>query len=216
MKVATVRPDGVAAGAFALAAGTLLAAPPALAHHPMGGATPQTFGEGLLSGLGHPVIGLDHLAFLLVAILLAAALKGSARFLVPLAFVGATVAGTVVHLGAATIPMLETLVALSIIVGGVLALTRRYPGALALAAVFAVSGILHGYAYGESIVGAEPTPLLAYLAGFATVQYALIAGGVLGLERLARHSEKASALLARGGGLVTLLAGGLFLTLSVA
>jgi urease accessory protein len=216
MKVATVRPDGVAAGAFALAAGTLLAAPPALAHHPMGGATPQTFGEGFLSGLGHPVIGLDHLAFLLVAVLLVAALKGSARLLVPLAFVGATVAGTVLHLGAATIPMIETLVALSVVLGGVLAVTRRYPGAFALAAVFAVSGVLHGYAYGESIVGAEPTPLLAYLAGFAAIQYAVIVGGVLALDRLARHSEPASALLARGGSLLTLLAGGLFLTLSEA
>ena len=27
----------------------------------MGGKTPSTFAEGLLSGLGHPVIGPDHL-----------------------------------------------------------------------------------------------------------------------------------------------------------
>ena len=37
----------------------------AFAHHVMDGATPATFVEGLLSGLGHPVIGPDHLAFLL-------------------------------------------------------------------------------------------------------------------------------------------------------
>src|SRR5262249_57584778 len=42
-----------------------LATVPAFAHHMMGGRTPSTFMEGLLSGLGHPVIGLDHLAFLL-------------------------------------------------------------------------------------------------------------------------------------------------------
>src|SRR5262245_6809064 len=35
---------------------------PAFAHHMMGGRTPATFGEGILSGLGHPIIGLDHLA----------------------------------------------------------------------------------------------------------------------------------------------------------
>ena len=34
----------------------------AFAHHIMGGRTPATFGEGMLSGLGHPVIGLDHFA----------------------------------------------------------------------------------------------------------------------------------------------------------
>src|ERR1044071_6160591 len=37
----------------------------ASAHHVMGGKMPTTFAEGFLSGLGHPVIGPDHLAFLL-------------------------------------------------------------------------------------------------------------------------------------------------------
>src|SRR4051794_14567406 len=45
----------------------LAAAVPAHAHHFMGGALPQTWLEGLLSGLGHPVIGLDHAAFIVAA-----------------------------------------------------------------------------------------------------------------------------------------------------
>ena len=36
----------------------------AIAHHPMGGNTPSTLWEGLLSGVGHPIIGFDHLAFI--------------------------------------------------------------------------------------------------------------------------------------------------------
>ncbi|MET0472193.1 MAG: HupE/UreJ family protein, partial [Xanthobacteraceae bacterium] len=43
----------------------LLMTESASAHHVMGGRTPTTFVEGFLSGLGHPVIGPDHLAFLL-------------------------------------------------------------------------------------------------------------------------------------------------------
>ncbi len=39
--------------------------------------------------------------------------------------------------------------------------------------------IFHGYAYGESIYGAEPTPLAAYLAGLVTVQTALVLGVAL-------------------------------------
>ena len=35
---------------------------PALAHHVMGRELPADFAQGLLSGLGHPIIGLDHLA----------------------------------------------------------------------------------------------------------------------------------------------------------
>lgn len=204
-------------GAFALSTGLLMfASSPAFAHHAMGGATPQTFAQGFLSGLAHPVIGLDHLAFLVVAMLLACALKGTARYLVPLVFIGATIGGTVLHLGAANIPMSETLVALSVVIVGVLALTRRYPGALALSAIFAVSGILHGYAYGESIVGAENTPLLAYLAGFAAIQYAIIVGGVLGLDKLAAHSEKTRMIGTRFSSAIALLTGGLFLALSLA
>ncbi|MGD1951584.1 MAG: HupE/UreJ family protein [Leptolyngbyaceae cyanobacterium] len=47
---------------------------PALAHHPMGGKTPSSFIEGFLSGVGHPVIGLDHLIFVIASGLLAAAM----------------------------------------------------------------------------------------------------------------------------------------------
>jgi urease accessory protein len=193
----------------------LIASSPVFAHHAMGGVTPQTFSQGLLSGLAHPVIGLDHFAFLVVAMLLASLLQGASRFLVPLAFIGATVAGTVLHLGQANIPMSETLVALTVVIGGVLALTRHHPGAFALSAIFAVSGILHGYAYGEAIVGAETTPLLAYLAGFAAIQYALIIGGMIGLEKLASRSEKARVITARVGSTVALLTGGLFVALSI-
>src|SRR5262249_61127194 len=37
--------------------------PPASAHHLMGGKLPGNAWEGFLSGLGHPIIGPDHFAF---------------------------------------------------------------------------------------------------------------------------------------------------------
>jgi hypothetical protein len=55
-----------------LTLGAMLLATPASAHHAMGGATPSNLWEGLLSGLAHPVIGLDHLAFVIAAGLIAA------------------------------------------------------------------------------------------------------------------------------------------------
>src|SRR5438552_688041 len=60
MHPALLRP--IRAAAVSLLA--VLAATPAFAHHVMGGRTPATFMEGLLSGLAHPLIGPDHLAFL--------------------------------------------------------------------------------------------------------------------------------------------------------
>jgi urease accessory protein len=63
----------------------VLAAAPVFAHHMMGGRTPATFMEGLLSGLAHPVIGLDHFAFL-AAIGIAVGAFGL-NLLLPVAFV---------------------------------------------------------------------------------------------------------------------------------
>ena len=47
-----------------MGAGLLATAGTASAHHLMGGKTPSTFADGILSGIGHPIIGPDHLAFL--------------------------------------------------------------------------------------------------------------------------------------------------------
>ena len=41
----------------------LFAASPALAHHPLAGAKMETFMHGMLSGVGHPLLGFDHLFF---------------------------------------------------------------------------------------------------------------------------------------------------------
>jgi urease accessory protein len=202
-----LRPRGV------LAILALIAAPLAQAHHPMGGTTPSTLTEGLLSGLGHPVIGPDHLAFLLVAGLLAAAVAGSARYLLPLAFVGATVGGTLYHLAAADLPLSETVIALSVLLGGLALVLRRSLPTLLLGGLFAVAGVYHGYAYGEAIIGAESTPLLAYLVGFAFIQYLLIAATTWGLSRIAGDVQ---ARMLRGAGLLATGAGSLFLALSLA
>ena len=44
-----------------------LGAGPALAHHPLAGLPMETGAQGLLSGLAHPVLGFDHLFFVLAA-----------------------------------------------------------------------------------------------------------------------------------------------------
>lgn len=181
---------------------TLAMQTPAFAHHVMGGKLPQTFLQGFLSGLGHPVIGIDHLAAIVGAGLLAAlARRGAAPLL---AFSAALVAGVGVHLAGADVPVSELLVGLSTIAIGVLVVLRQSMSSAAAAALFAIVGLLHGYALGESIVGAEPAPLVAYLAGLLVIQTAIAFAAYALLVRL-----PARAMAMTIAGLVMVLAGGM-------
>ena len=185
-----------------------LLATPALAHHPMGGETPQTFWHGLLSGIGHPVIGIDHLAFI-VAVGLAAAFAPR-RFITPLAFVGATIAGCLLTVGGIALPLVEFVVTGSVVLVGALVLSGRKVPGLAYAVLFAVAGLFHGWAYGEAIVGAETTPLLAYLGGFALTQYG-IACAAMWLARTVWKAGTAQAVQPRLAGAVAAGIGAAFL-----
>jgi urease accessory protein len=144
------------------------------AHHLMGGKTPSTFADGILSGVGHPIIGPDHLAFL-VALGIAVGVS-RLSLVTPFLFLLAMACGVAAHVAAVNIPAAELIVAVSVLTAGVLiTLDWNVPSA-AWAAIFGIAGFFHGYAYGESIYGAEPTPLAAYLVGLVAVQTVLVVG----------------------------------------
>lgn len=165
-------------------------ASPAAAHHVMDGNLPSTFAEGLLSGIGHPVIGLDHLAFVIALGIGAALVPGS---LAPIgAFVALSVAGVVVHLGALNVPMIEPLVALTVLLASAALIWSRSMTRPAWMGLAAVAGLLHGYAFGESIIGAERTVLGAYLLGIALIT-ALIASGTMLVARRLLMTESATS-----------------------
>jgi urease accessory protein len=178
----------------------------ALAHHPIGGMTPATIWQGFASGIGHPVIGFDHLAFIIG--MAALALLTKAPRLMPLAFVGMTVVGTLVHLQAVTLPGAELVIAASVLLVGVLGLAGAKLPTLLAVAMFGFAGVFHGYAYGEAIVGAEASPLIAYLIGFAFVQTAIAWGLQLAAQSSSRMSEwiRAGAGIAVGVGASFLVA----------
>lgn len=186
---------------------------PALAHahHDMDGETPATFMQGLLSGLAHPVIGKDHLAM----ILLVGAYCGATRqgYKPLFAFVGAAILGCLLHVARLDLPQVETGIAVSLVILGLVACAAIRSSVLITATILALVGTLHGYAYGESIVGAEPTPLVAYLVGLSLVQGA-IASVVLraATPRAEQESETSRVRLARVVGVVSAVVGVVALT----
>ena len=171
----------VSSAALAVVA-SLLAADSALAHHVMGGRTPSTFMEGLLSGLGHPIIGVDHAAFL-VAIGVVVGV-GGLNLLMPVIFVVASAIGVALHVRGIGLPGAEILVAASVIIVGAVIARKAALAPTVWGSFFALAGLFHGYAYGESIFGAERTPLIAYLVGLVIVQIVLAIGIALVSRRV--------------------------------
>ena len=191
----------------------MVIAEPAWAHHVMGGKLPQTFLQGLLSGLGHPVIGIDHLAAI-VGVGILAALAGRSAAVV-LAFSVAVIAGVGLHLAKIDLPASELFVGLTTLLIGALVIARQSMGAGLAVLLFAVAGVVHGYALGESIVGAEASPLTAYLLGLLVIQTAIGVSVYAAVRGLARWPARtagltvAGVLVALAGGIATAAAAGL-------
>jgi urease accessory protein len=186
---------------------------PAWAHHFMGGGLPQTFAQGLLSGLGHPVIGLDHAAFIVAAGFLLAVIDGGMWGV--LALIGGSLFGAALHLSGVGVPGNEAGVALSVVLIGGLVLARRRIELPWLSGGLALAGVLHGYAYAETIFGAEAAPLAAYLIGFSLVQLGIAAAAFLAHRRLIAARETWAKPVSAGLGAAVGVIGMAFLLVNI-
>ncbi|GAB4554183.1 MAG: hypothetical protein Tsb0014_47280 [Pleurocapsa sp.] len=168
----------------------LLITAPAFAHHPLEGRMPANFFEGIMSGFGHPMIGLDHLAFIVASGLMAVGM--TAGIMIPIAFVIATGIGAGIHLASIDLPIPEIIIAATVVLFGYLLAIKSKKQennnySLLITGIAGLAGIFHGFAYGEGIFGAETTPLVAYLIGFTIIQLAISFGTYLFANRLIKH-----------------------------
>lgn len=156
---------------------------------------------GIGSGLLHPFSGMDHL-LAMVAIGLWAGQRGMHQvWLLPAVFMSLLAAGAGVALLFPALPMIETGIAASVLVLGlIIALAVKVPTALSivLAAAF---GFVHGYAHGLEMPGTAAPAL--YALGFLAATAALhFSGATLGLVTRARYtawSQAAGAVIALSG-----------------
>lgn len=199
---------------FAFAAATL-AATPALAHHPLGGMPMETFMHGLMSGVGHPVLGFDHMFFVIAMGI--AALFTTQRMLAPAGYIAAMLVGCGLMYAGIAMPMQETVIVISLLAMGGIVLSGRALGTGTAIALFAAFGLFHGSAFGGSIAaqegGASAAVLLGYLIGLGAVQYAIAIAAGWVVEKIFGATE-AAAINARLAG--AMVAGvGLFLSLEI-
>ncbi len=139
----------------------------ALAHHPFGmgnNSSELSIWQALLSGVGHPLLGPDHLLFMLGIGFVG--LKRTKNWVIPLLSVGLVGSAVVQLLPLPDLiaPWAEALVSLSLTIEGLIALNLL--SSKWLIPMFS----LHGYLLGSTIVGAEPTPLIGYFLGLLLAQ----------------------------------------------
>jgi urease accessory protein len=146
---------------------TLALVSTAAVAHPQAGA----HAHGFLDGFAHPFTGLDHL-LAMVAVGVWSARQSNARWLPP-TFVGMVMVGMWSGAAGLAIPGLETGIALTVAVMGLLiALAARLPAAAGAAMVGAFA-LLHGNAHGLEL------PAASSAAGLLAASTLLVYGGRL-------------------------------------
>lgn len=186
------------------AAGIAIAVP-ALAHEQQGQAA------GFVTGVLHPVSGLDHVLAMVAVGLWGAQLGAPAIWLLPVTFPLMMAFGGFLGLVGVPLPGVEIGIAASaILLGTMVALQARPPLALA-ALLVAFFAVFHGHAHGTELPAGQSG--LLYSVGFVVATGFLHAIGIsIGLI----HRWVAGRVVLRGAGVVVLLAGGFFLLRAVA
>ncbi len=173
------------------------------------GVAPASLWHGLFAGLGQPIAELHRLVFVIAVGFCAA---GDARAaLLPLGMVAGSLVGSAAALAGTGDVEVETGLAASVVLlGGLIAFRVKFPAAGAVG-LFAVTGLIHGYAYGAAFVGAGSVPSIGFFMGFAAMQYAVALAALHGLRSAAASLLLASHPVARGAGTVVAVLGLVFL-----
>jgi urease accessory protein len=184
---------------FLVSAALLLADTPALAH--TGG-----MAGGFLSGFAHPVFGPDHVVAMVAVGLWGAFLGAPAIFMLPIVFPLVMALGGVLGIIGVPIPAVETGIATSAIVLGLMVALAARPPLWIAALLVGAFAIFHGHAHGAELpAGADA---VAYSAGFVIATGLLHLSGI-GFGLLARWPAGRIAVRTAGGAIA--LAGIAFL-----
>ncbi len=137
--------------------------------------------HGLMSGVSHPWLGLDHLLAMIAVGLLSVQMGGRALWLLPTSFVGMMIMGGAMGMSGLEFPAMEFGIALSVVaLGAALAIGKKYH-LVAAAIVIGTFGLMHGHAHGTEMP-TMATPML-YAIGFVSATVLLhltgIAGGIV-------------------------------------
>lgn len=180
--------------------GLMLTATAALAHPGHG----TDIHSGFLSGLLHPLMGFDHLLAMAAIGFWSMRQSTAMKRGTPLFVVGGMVVGAAIALAGINLAGVETGIALSVLLVGVLIATlAKLPTAVGgtLVALFMIA---HGYAHGAEM--AAGTGLLSYMTGFLVATLAITFAG-RGLGALLIKTKTDSRVSQALGGMIAVIGG---------
>lgn len=135
-------------------------------------------GEHLMnSGLSHPFLGIDHMLAALAVGVIAVQMAGKASWRVPASFLGFMVLGGLSVLYGVQLPMMETGIALSILILGAVMAFSKKTSLTSMIAYVGFFALFHGQAHAAEILPLS-RPLL-YAIGLLLSTAALHAAGMV-------------------------------------
>lgn len=151
---------------------------------------------GFVSGFTHPMLGWDHVVAMVAVGLWGAFLGAPAIWLLPIVFPMVMAFGAVLGILGVPVPAIETGIASSAVVLGLLIVLKARLPLWSAALIVGVFAIFHGYAHGTELP--EATNALAYAIGFVVATGLLhLLGIAFGL--LVRWPHGVYAVQAGGG-----------------
>lgn len=111
---------------------------------------------GFLTGFMHPLFGMDHLAAMVSVGLwsaLSARRAGVELLWGPVGFAGMLLVGAMLGLQGVQIPAVEPMIAASLLVTGLLVVSRWHVPGIAAALIVGVFAVFHGLAHGYELAG---------------------------------------------------------------
>lgn len=169
--------------------------------------TGEGIAGGLISGITHPIAGLDHVTAMVAVGILGAFLGRPAIWVLPVVFPLVMTLGGVLGLVGIPIPYIEAGIAVSSVVLGLMILLALKPALWIAAIIVAAFAIFHGHAHGTELPKAANA--LAYSIGFVVSTGLLHLAGI-GIGELIRWPMGQKVAQAIGG--IIALAGVGFLT----
>ena len=174
---------------------------PDLAH------TGEGYGGGFVSGFTHPILGWDHVAAMVAVGLWGAFLGAPAIWILPVVFPIVMAFGAVMGILGIPVPAIETGIAASAVVLGLMIVFAARPPLWIAAVLVGFFAIFHGYAHGTELP--SNANAFAFAVGFVIATGLLHMIGI-GFGLLVKWP--AGRIAVRGAGAVISLAGVAFLT----